>query len=207
MTQEQLMLELFDGLIRLQGQTNDVLVAIKGLNQKTIWDKVPANFFSFLSIIVAAAALYFTHRQNKRSEQLPYLKMLHDELNDIIISIYRIMNDPIHNNTASKETADLQKEIYDKTVENYLNGSKYFVISSISTDHNQVFNLIKNTGRRVMYFDLLKDRYVAVYEALDKATKQFGKRQPLFAYFKLADYERIYLGFRDMPDIKTMLSK
>lgn len=203
MTQEQLLLELFDGLIRLQGQTNDILVAIKGLNERTILDNFLPHIFSFVSILIAAAALFFTHRENKKSEQLPYLKMLHDELNDIILTVYDILNNPTWE-AWSQETKDRVGENFSRIHSNFLAGNRFFVISSIPTDQQQIFNSVKNSGRRVMYFDLLKNRYVEVFEALDKATKQFGDRQPLYAYFKMAEYERIYIGFKKMPDIKTI---
>lgn len=200
MTQEQLLLELFNQSLNLHNQAISIFEQIKILNQKTKWDEWLPHIFQFLSICVAAFALLLTHFQNKKSEQLPYLKLLNDELNDIILAIYDILNDPRWG-TLTEETRERVDENFLRTHANFLNGNKYFVISSIPTDPQQIRNRVQNAGRRIMYFNQLKARYVKIYSALDKATDKYGAKQPLFEYFKLTEYEKLYLAFKDMPDI------
>lgn len=197
MTQEQLLLELFNGLLEVQAQMHDIFEMISTNSQHSafeIWAPVATQV---ALVFIGLATLVYIHNENKRNAYLPYMKILHDEMNDIILSLYHLLENPQWSITSNEAWEANYKNSY----EGFLQGHRYFVRSSIRTDREAISRIVNNVGRRKMYFNELKNRYVTIYEALLVATKKADTTKPLHGYFEMTEYKTLYEAYKDMEDI------
>lgn len=166
--------------------------------QKNSWEIWVSVVLQILTIIVAFFALLFTYYANKRNDYLPYIAKLHEELNDIILSLYDLFDNPQWKANANEGW----KENYKNQHDDFLKGHRYFIVSSIMRDQESIKCEVNHSSRRKVYFNELRKQYVLIYEALLDATKKSKASASLSNYFELTEYEKIYKSYKNMTDIE-----
>lgn len=176
---------------------NSQCLQLQTPESKNLWEVWLPIIFQGAVAIFTLVTLFFMHNENKRNTYLPYITTLYGELNDIILSLYHLFNNP----QCETSTNDKLEENYLQQRDDFLKGHRYFVISSIPTEQPTIDNIIKSSGRRKMYFNELRKRYISIYESLEKAANKSSGSKPFYKYISQIEYKIIYDSYKNMKDI------
>jgi len=156
-----------------------------------------SNTVDILTIAVAISALVISYYSTKRNAYIPYITMLKLELDDIVLSLNHIFNNPqwaVENNEAWIEN-------YKNGHEDFLKGNRFFILSGILLEETQIIIAIKSSSRRRMYFNMLRKRYIAIYEALAGACLKCSDDDKFLNYLEITEYKTIYDAYLKIKDL------
>lgn len=165
---------------------------------RSSWEVWLPSILQIVGLALTLFTLFLVNRENSIARYHPIMIKLHEELDDLVLSLYNVFSNPAFGQNSN----ELAQKNFEKSLENFISGHRAFVRSSILTDRNDIEKRIKNSGRRVMYFNLFKNNYVTTYVTLIKVLQKAGMSEPFNDYYKLAKFDEIYEAYKDMQDIE-----